>query len=127
MSSLALTRAAAVRVTGLHAHTGSGIFDVANWTETGALLARAARGAFRTCAWSISAAASAFPSRSARAASISPALDAGVARLKRQFPQIEFWMEPGRFLVAKAGVLVAHGDAAEEQGRGRSTWASRRA
>jgi diaminopimelate decarboxylase/aspartate kinase len=35
------------------------------------------------------------------------ALDAGVAGLKRQFPGIEFWMEPGRFLVAKAGVLVA--------------------
>jgi diaminopimelate decarboxylase/aspartate kinase len=28
-----------VRVIGLHAHTGSGIFDVANWTETGELLA----------------------------------------------------------------------------------------
>ncbi len=36
---VALTRSARVRVTGLHAHTGSGIFDVANWTETGALLA----------------------------------------------------------------------------------------
>ena len=36
------------------------------------------------------------------------ALDAGVrgtqARISRAF---EFWMEPGRFLVAKAGVLVA--------------------
>ena len=28
-------------------------------------------------------------------------------RCARRFPQIEFWMEPGRFLVAKAGVLVA--------------------
>ncbi len=36
---VALTQSAGVRVTGLHAHTGSGIFDVANWTETGALLA----------------------------------------------------------------------------------------
>ncbi len=35
----ALAAGAGVRVTGLHAHTGSGIFDVANWTETGALLA----------------------------------------------------------------------------------------
>ena len=30
-----------------------------------------------------------------------------LARLKRQFPGIDFWMEPGRFLVAKSGVLVA--------------------
>ncbi len=35
------------------------------------------------------------------------ALDAGVANLKRDFPAIEFWMEPGRFLVARAGVLIA--------------------
>ena len=35
------------------------------------------------------------------------ALDSGVAGLRRRFPRIEFWMEPGRFLVAKAGVLVA--------------------
>jgi diaminopimelate decarboxylase/aspartate kinase len=35
------------------------------------------------------------------------ALGAGVAALKLQFPSLQFWMEPGRFLVAKAGVLVA--------------------
>ena len=35
------------------------------------------------------------------------ALDRGVAGLAQRFPHIEFWMEPGRFLVAKAGVLVA--------------------
>jgi diaminopimelate decarboxylase/aspartate kinase len=35
------------------------------------------------------------------------ALDRGVAGLAKRFPHIEFWMEPGRFLVAKAGVLVA--------------------
>src|SRR5258708_8200517 len=36
---VALTKDAGVGVTGLHAHTGSGIFDLANWTETGAMLA----------------------------------------------------------------------------------------
>jgi diaminopimelate decarboxylase/aspartate kinase len=35
------------------------------------------------------------------------ALDAGIARLRRDFPALEFWMEPGRFVVARAGVLVA--------------------
>ena len=32
---LALVRSAGAQVVGLHAHTGSGIFDVTNWTETG--------------------------------------------------------------------------------------------
>src|SRR6202035_2063962 len=40
---VALTNKAGARVTGLHAHTGSGIFDVANWTETGVLLAGLAK------------------------------------------------------------------------------------
>ncbi len=35
------------------------------------------------------------------------ALERGVAELKRRFPRLSFWMEPGRFLVANAGVLVA--------------------
>jgi len=39
----ALVESAGARVVGLHAHTGSGIFDVANWTETGMLLADLAR------------------------------------------------------------------------------------
>ena len=96
-----------VRVTGLHAHTGSGIFDVANWTETGALLARSrqalpagrGRGSGR---------------RHWGSGSIgSSEIDLGHARPRRgrawpkDFPHIEFWMEPGRFLVARAGVLVA--------------------
>ena len=38
----ALARAHHVRIVGLHAHTGSGILDVANWTETGTLLAELA-------------------------------------------------------------------------------------
>jgi len=34
-------------------------------------------------------------------------LDRGIAELAKRCPRFEFWMEPGRFLVAKAGVLVA--------------------
>jgi bifunctional diaminopimelate decarboxylase / aspartate kinase len=34
-------------------------------------------------------------------------LEQGVAQLKQRFPRLSFWMEPGRFLVATAGVLVA--------------------
>jgi len=40
---VALAQSAGARVVGLHAHTGSGIFDVTNWTETGTLLAELAQ------------------------------------------------------------------------------------
>jgi bifunctional diaminopimelate decarboxylase / aspartate kinase len=103
---LALTQAAQVRVTGLHAHTGSGIFDVENWTETGSLLAELARRFPQVRIVDLGGGIG-VPEQPGVADIDLKALDRGVAALSVQFPQIEFWMEPGRFLVAKAGVLIA--------------------
>jgi bifunctional diaminopimelate decarboxylase / aspartate kinase len=103
---VALTEAAGVRVTGLHAHTGSGIFDVANWTETGALLATLAKR-FPDVAVVDLGGGMGVPDQLGHSEIDLGVLDRGVAGLARDFPQIEFWMEPGRFLVARAGVLVA--------------------
>jgi bifunctional diaminopimelate decarboxylase / aspartate kinase len=101
-----LVRNAGVRVTGLHAHTGSGIFDVANWTETGALLADLAQR-FPDVRVVDLGGGIGVPEQMGQAEIDLAALDRGVAELKRKFPKMQFWMEPGRFLVAKAGVLVA--------------------
>jgi diaminopimelate decarboxylase/aspartate kinase len=102
----ALARACDARVVGLHAHTGSGILEVANWVETGALLARLAQQ-FPDVAIIDLGGGIGVPEQVGHSGIDLAALDAGVARLKQQFSGIEFWMEPGRFLVAKAGVLVA--------------------
>lgn len=101
-----LARAAGVRVVGLHAHTGSGILDVANWIETGALLARLA-ALFPDARVVDLGGGIGVPEQLGQSGIDLGALDAGVAQLEQRFPHIEFWMEPGRFLVAKAGVLVA--------------------
>ena len=103
---VALTKSAAVRVTGLHAHTGSGIFDVANWTETGALLADLA-ARFPHVAVIDLGGGIGVPEQLGHGEIDLGKLDRGVAALAKSFPRFEFWMEPGRFLVAKAGVLVA--------------------
>jgi diaminopimelate decarboxylase/aspartate kinase len=102
----ALAAGAQARVTGLHAHTGSGIFDVANWTETGALLAGLA-ARFPDVTVVDLGGGIGVPEQLGRGEMDLRALDHGVEKLAMEFPQIEFWMEPGRFLVAKAGVLVA--------------------
>jgi bifunctional diaminopimelate decarboxylase / aspartate kinase len=102
----ALAAAASVRVTGLHAHTGSGIFDVANWTETGTLLAQLAQR-FPDVSVVDLGGGLGVPEQPGAGEVNLAALDVGVQELAAQFPNIEFWMEPGRFLVAKAGVLVA--------------------
>jgi bifunctional diaminopimelate decarboxylase / aspartate kinase len=103
---VALTKDAEVRVTGLHAHTGSGNFDVANWTETGALLADLAARFPHVTVVDLGGGIG-VPEQPGHGEIDLAKLDHGVAGLAASFPQIEFWMEPGRFLVAKAGVLVA--------------------
>jgi diaminopimelate decarboxylase/aspartate kinase len=103
---VALTREAGVRVTGLHAHTGSGIFDVANWTETGALLADLAARFPEVRVVDLGGGIG-VPEQLGHGEIDLGNLDRGVAELAKNFPHLEFWMEPGRFLVAKAGVLVA--------------------
>jgi len=102
----ALVRKAGARVVGLHAHTGSGIFDVANWTETGSLLADLAER-FPDVRVVDLGGGIGVPEQLGQAEIDLGALGAGVAQLKLEFPALQFWMEPGRFLVAKAGVLVA--------------------
>jgi bifunctional diaminopimelate decarboxylase / aspartate kinase len=103
---VALTKSAGVRVTGLHAHTGSGIFDVANWTETGALLGSLAKRFPEVVVVDLGGGIG-VPEQIGHSEIDLGILDRGVAGLARDFPHIEFWMEPGRYLVAKAGVLVA--------------------
>jgi len=95
-----------VRVTGLHAHTGSGVFNIDNWTETGALLADLARR-FPDVRVVDLGGGIGVPEQPGHGEIDLQALDRGVAALAGNFPHLEFWMEPGRFLVAKAGVLVA--------------------
>ena len=103
---IALTKAEGVRVTGLHAHTGSGIFNVANWTETGTLLADLAARFPHVTVVDLGGGIG-VPEQVGHGEIDLGALDRGVAGLAKSFPHIEFWMEPGRYLVAKAGVLVA--------------------
>jgi diaminopimelate decarboxylase/aspartate kinase len=103
---VALSQTAGARITGLHAHTGSGVFDVANWTETGALLAGLA-GRFPHVAIVDLGGGIGVPDQTGHGEIDLGLLERGIAELARQFPRLEFWMEPGRFLVAKAGVLVA--------------------
>jgi diaminopimelate decarboxylase/aspartate kinase len=112
---VALTADIGVRVTGLHAHTGSGVFNVDNWTETGELLAELA-GRFAHVKVIDLGGGIGVPEHTGHSAIDLRALDHGVGRLARRFPKLEFWMEPGRYLVSQAGVLVARVTQLKEKG-----------
>ncbi len=101
-----LARSLKVRVTGLHAHIGSGFFEADNLLETGKRLSELA-ARFPDVQVVDLGGGIGVPDRASQSNLDLAALDAGVANLKIQFPRLRFWMEPGRFLVARAGVLVA--------------------
>jgi diaminopimelate decarboxylase/aspartate kinase len=94
-----------VTVVGLHAHVGSGILDAANWAEVGAILL-AARELFPSVRVVDVGGGLGVPEKPGQPALDLALVDAGLQQLKTAHPGIEVWLEPGRFVVARAGVLL---------------------
>src|SRR5882672_7462249 len=101
-----LARAAGARIVGLHAHNGSGIFSVSNWVETAELLAGLA-GRFADLRYINIGGGIGVPEMFSRSPLDLAALDAAIAAVRAHHPKLEFWMEPGSYVVAEAGVLLA--------------------
>jgi diaminopimelate decarboxylase/aspartate kinase len=101
-------RAAAVgaRIVGLHAHTGSGVFDVRNWQEVGQLLGGLAARFTEARILNLGGGLG-VPEKPGQAPVDLVALQDVIDALKARWPRLGLWLEPGRFLVAQAGVLVA--------------------
>ena len=93
------------RVVGLHAHVGSGVDEVGTWAETAAVLAAAATWFPDVRVLDLGGG---LPVPSAPGDKAF-ALDAAAERLRgarAERPGFALWAEPGRFLVAEAGVLL---------------------
>jgi diaminopimelate decarboxylase/aspartate kinase len=99
-------RAAGARVVGLHSHSGSGILDVGNWEQTAELLAQLARRFPDVTVVDVGGGLG-VPERPDQAEFDLARLDAALERVRQVHPQLSLWLEPGRYLVARAGVLLA--------------------
>ncbi len=93
-------------VVGLHAHAGSGIRAAAAWSEIAAFLAGVAPRFPELRALDLGGGLG-VPEKPGQAPLDLAALAAGLARVKVEHPGLELWLEPGRFLVARAGALLA--------------------
>ncbi len=103
---LAAAEAAGARITGLHAHIGSGVFDASHWRTVYAQLAAIADGIGSIESIDVGGGLGVPYEPDA------PDFDlvgyaAALAELKQAYPQYALWIEPGRFLVAESGVLLA--------------------
>jgi bifunctional diaminopimelate decarboxylase / aspartate kinase len=100
-----LVKVTGARVVGLHAHTGSGVFEVRNWQEVGHLLGELARRFPHVRAIDLGGGLG-VPEKPGQVPVDLAALQAVIGELKAKFPGLQLWIEPGRFLVAQAGALV---------------------
>ena len=93
------------RITGLHAHVGSGILDADIWSETAAALAELSES-FPDLKVLDLGGGLGIPDRRSGESLDLRRLDRGLRAVKRAYPGLELWLEPGRYLVAWAGVLL---------------------
>jgi len=93
-------------VIGIHAHSGSGILDPGNWRSVAAELIKVAErfphvdiidvgGGFGV------------PEKTGDAPFDLQALDQTLNGIRSAYPKYRLWLEPGRYLVAQAGVLLS--------------------
>lgn len=101
-----LARRVGARVTGLHAHAGSGVLDATAWTATALFLAQAAE-LFPDVTLLDVGGGMGVPERPGQGALALSALDAALLPIRQAHPRYQLWIEPGRLVVAQAGVLLA--------------------
>jgi diaminopimelate decarboxylase/aspartate kinase len=103
---LEAVRAAGARIAVLHAHVGSGITDVAHWPAVYAQLAALAEEIGGVSAIDVGGGLGIAYEPDGEAFDVE-AFARAMAQIKAAWPQYALWIEPGRYLVAEAGVLLA--------------------
>jgi diaminopimelate decarboxylase/aspartate kinase len=96
-----------VRVKGLHCHAGSGILDASNWFKNGCTLAEMAETHFPLVEVLDLGGGLGVSDRPGKPPLDLTELNRYLEGLHKLYPRYDFWMEPGRFLVAESGVLLA--------------------
>jgi diaminopimelate decarboxylase/aspartate kinase len=101
-----LVAATGARVIGLHAHTGSGVFDVRNWQEVGQLFGDLAQRFPHVRVMDLGGGLG-VPEKPGQVPVDLASLQSVIDDLRARWPNLAIWLEPGRYLVATAGVLLA--------------------
>ncbi|HET9819912.1 MAG TPA: aspartate kinase [Rhodanobacteraceae bacterium] len=112
---LGLARENDVRIVGLHAHLGSGILDASHWPLVCGQLAGIADRIGSVRCLNLGGGLG-VPSHPGEAELDMGALDAALCEVRQVYPHYELWLEPGRWLVADAGVLLARATQAKQKG-----------
>jgi diaminopimelate decarboxylase/aspartate kinase len=116
--AVSAAKAAGAVVVGLHAHSGSGILDPDHWQYNAERLVDLSRSLPDLRILDLGGGLG-VPDRWGGAKLDLSALDRAVGRVRRRIDDVELWLEPGRYLVADAGVLLARVTQTKEKGERR--------
>jgi bifunctional diaminopimelate decarboxylase / aspartate kinase len=110
-----LAKKAGATIVGLHAHAGSGVLDPTHWSEIASFLGSYAELfpelRIINCGGGLGIAQSPWQEDLDMTA-----VDSGLVSFKEKYPNMELWMEPGRYLVAESGVLLARVTQVKQKG-----------
>ena len=95
-----------LEVFGLHAHVGSGVRRAGTWSETAVFL-ESCRDLFDDVRVLNLGGGLGVPQRPGQTPLELREVDEALAAFKQAHPELELWLEPGRFLVSEAGVMLA--------------------
>ena len=103
----ALVNAAGAEVVGIHAHSGSGVSDAEAWRAVGSELIRVAER-FPSVRVIDLGGGLGIPEKPGDRPFDLARMDETLREIRDAYPRYELWIEPGRYLVARAGVLLTH-------------------
>lgn len=95
-----------IKVIGLHAHSGSGILTSDNWCDVANCLITAAKDFPEVKVINLGGGLG-IPERFGQSPLDMHAVNDSLQAIKQANPQFQFWMEPGRYVVAQSGILLA--------------------
>lgn len=95
-----------IEVIGLHAHAGSGILSPQLWPDTAQLLLSLVHEFPHVQAINLGGGLGVVERPGQRPLDLDT-IETQLHALKKEFPNIQIWLEPGRFLVAECGVILA--------------------
>jgi len=110
-----LVKKCGTRVVGLHAHSGSGILTPGNWREVASVLASLTDRLGDVRVLDLGGGLGVVEKPGQIELDLRQVSEE-LAQVKEVYPQLELWLEPGRFLVAHAGVLLVHVTQTKQKG-----------
>ena len=94
-----------LKVTGLHVHVGSGIRSPETWAENAVFLVEVAKQFEHVKVLDLGGGLGVVEKPGQQALETDLVM-ASCRKVKEAYPEYELWLEPGRFLVAEAGVIL---------------------